>query len=86
MKEKIKKIFYPLLPLWKLWLKLGHILGTINTFILLTVFYLLILTPLGLLRKLFGKDDFKKMASQDNSFWTLRKPKDLTLSNYLRQF
>ncbi|MBI3017312.1 MAG: hypothetical protein HYY62_04890 [Deltaproteobacteria bacterium] len=86
MKEKIKKFLFPLLPLWKLWMKLGHVLGTINAFIILTLLYLLILTPIGLLRRLFGKNDLKTGSPLENSFWIPKKSKEPTLSNYTRQF
>ncbi len=82
----LKKIFKPLLPLWNLWIKLGNHLGTINAFIILTALYLVILTPIGLLRKLFGKEDLKQGSSLENSFWIPKKEKDVTLEIYTKQF
>ena len=35
------------------WMKMGRILGTCNSYILLTIFYFTILTPTGLLIRLF---------------------------------
>lgn len=86
MKEKVKKFLSPLLPLWNLWIKLGHVLGTINAFIILTLLYLLILTPIGLLRRLFGKNDLEKEPCLENSFWIPKKVKEPSLSTYTRQF
>jgi len=52
------------------WEKFGQVLGVINTYVLLTVFYFLILTPLGLLMRLFGKD-ILKLKKQNNlaTYW-----------------
>ena len=41
------------------WLKFGHILGTINSRIILTLIYYLALTPLALLKKLFSEDSLR---------------------------
>lgn len=59
-----------LTPLRIVWDKIGHVLGTINTYVLLSLFYCLILTPLSLLMRLFGKDILKLKASpQQTTYW-----------------
>ena len=59
-----------LTPLRMVWDKIGHILGVINTYILLTIFYIFILTPLGLLMRLFGKDILKlKITPKQTTYW-----------------
>jgi hypothetical protein len=40
------------------WLKLGHILGTINGTILLSITFFVILFPIALLARAFGKSSF----------------------------
>ncbi len=55
-------------PLWlnpfrKVWDKVGHVMGIVNTYVLLTLFYCLILTPLSLIMRLFGKDILKLKTS-----------------------
>jgi multisubunit Na+/H+ antiporter MnhG subunit len=57
-------------PLRLVWDKLGHILGTINTYVLLTLFYFLILSPLGMIMRLFGKDILKiKWLKNKDTYW-----------------
>jgi hypothetical protein len=57
-------------PLRLVWDKIGHVLGTINTYVLLTVFYFLILSPLGIIMRLFGKDILKvKHSAKIGSYW-----------------
>jgi hypothetical protein len=38
------------------WMKIGHILGWINTRIILGVIFFVLITPIGLVRRLLGKD------------------------------
>ena len=45
-----------LFPVHWLWMKLGAGLGWINTRILLTIIFYLIILPAGLIMRLFGKD------------------------------
>lgn len=49
------------MPLWLLpvragWFRLGLVLGTINAHLILGILYYVVLTPIGLLLRLFGKD------------------------------
>jgi len=43
-------------PVHTVWMKVGHVLGWINTRILLGIVFYAIVTPLGLLSRMFGKD------------------------------
>jgi len=61
---------YWLTPLRLCWDKLGHVLGIINTYILLSLFYGVILTPLALIMRLLGKDILKlKRSKSQTSYW-----------------
>lgn len=46
-------------PLAVVWLGLSHLLGTIMSRILLSVVFYTIVTPIGLLRRIAGKDPLK---------------------------
>lgn len=37
------------------WMKIAHVLGIVNTHVLLFIVYFLLVTPIGLIRKLLGK-------------------------------
>jgi hypothetical protein len=57
-------------PLRLVWDKIGHVLGSINTYVLLTVFYFLILSPLGMVMRMFGKDILKiKWMKNKDTYW-----------------
>jgi hypothetical protein len=45
---------------YKTWMKIGHVLGWINTRIILAVLFFGILTPIGVLMRLLGKDPLLK--------------------------
>ncbi len=49
-------------PVAVLWLGLSHVLGTIMSKILLSILFFGLVTPIGVLRRLFGKDSLKLRA------------------------
>ena len=61
-------------PLNNLWIKFGEILGKIIAPIVIAVVYFLILTPISLLVRLFGKDLIEmKFNNSVKSYWIKRK-------------
>jgi hypothetical protein len=46
-------------PAAKLWFGLSHVLGTIMSKVMLSIIFYLVLTPMGVLRTLFGKDPMR---------------------------
>ena len=61
-------------PLNKIWIKFGEILGKIIAPIVMAVVYFLILTPISLLVRLFGKDLIgMKFSNNIKSYWIKRK-------------
>ena len=63
-------------PLNKAWIKLGEILGRIVAPVVMAIVYFIILTPISLLVRLFGKDLIGMKFSNDiKSYWVKRKKK-----------
>lgn len=61
-------------------------IGAAVSFLLLVIFYYLLLTPLGLLFRLIGRDSLcRKFDSTAESYWIARKPPE-TMERYFRQF
>lgn len=59
-----------LTPLKNGWFKLGHYLGYINTLVLLSLLYWIIITPIGLLLNLSGKDLLGlKFNHKSKTYW-----------------
>ena len=67
---------------------LAFVLGVVVSSVVLTIFFYLIVAPIGLLARLVGKDFLNRRFDSDaNSYWILRdrsspKPKP----NYEQQF
>ena len=65
------------------WMALGHIMGWINTRIILGVVFYFVVTPIGMIRRLLGKDPMGKEIRTDlNSYRIIRKPR---AASHLRQ-
>ena len=63
-----------LTPFNKLWMRLGILLGTIVSPIVMGIVYFVVITPIGLIMKLFGKDVLNlKIDKNKNTYWTLKK-------------
>ena len=61
-------------PLNEIWIKFGEILGRIIAPLIMALVYFLILTPISLLVRAFGKDLLSlKYSKQQNSYWIKRK-------------
>jgi hypothetical protein len=51
------------------WLQFAHLLGTVNTKIILTLIFFLILTPIALMYRLFYGDSLKIKHTTSESQW-----------------
>ena len=61
-------------------------IGLVVSFTLLAIFYFLLLTPLGLIFRLMGRDALgRKFDSTIESYWAPRRPPD-NLDRYFHQF
>ena len=70
-------------PLNFAWMKLGEILGKIIAPIVMSLIFFIVITPIGLLKRLTGKDLLKLKFSKKNSYWIKRNK---TLGSMKRQF
>lgn len=52
-------------PIHKLWMKLGHVLGWINTRIILGAIFFGVVTPMGLIRRALRKDSMGRNPRPD---------------------
>ena len=64
-------------PVNAAWLKIGNVLGWINSRIILGIMFYLLIFPIGLLLKLFGKDSMdRKLSSDINSYRKVTQQRD----------
>ena len=63
-----------LTPLNKLWIKFGEILGIIIAPFVMALVYFIILTPIGIIVRIFGKDLLGlKFLKEKKTYWIKRK-------------
>ena len=61
-------------PLNKLWLRFGIILGAFMSPIIMGLVFFIVVTPTGILMRIFGKDLLRlKMRKNMNSYWISRE-------------
>jgi hypothetical protein len=59
---------------YRRWMALGHIMGWINTRIILGLVFYFVVTPTGMIRRLLGKEPMGKVIRSDvNSYRVIRK-------------
>ena len=59
-------------PVYRGWMRLGEALAWVNTRILLTLIFFLVVTPIGLLMRLFGRSPIA--TTRSDSYWTDVEP------------
>ena len=62
-----------LTPLNKLWFKFGIFLGKIISPIIMGIIFFLVVTPTGLIMRLFGKDVLNLKFNKNKSYWIEKK-------------
>lgn len=57
-------------PIYVIFSKIGHMIGWVNTRIILTLIYFGFITPIALMMKIFGRDSFnRKINKSEMSYW-----------------
>jgi hypothetical protein len=74
----VPAVVFPKSLVWvyKGWMAVGHVMGWINTRIILGVVFYVIVTPIGIIRRWLGKDPMGRQLSPDlDSYRVIRKPR-----------
>ena len=72
-----------LTPFKKIWIKLGMILGKVISPLIMGLIFFLIITPIGLIIRLFGKDLLNLKFNKKKSYWIEKKePKSKMKNQY----
>ncbi len=69
-------LFYP----YKVWMKLGHILGWVNSRIILGLVFVIVLQPISLIMKIFNYDPLRKKKNNQKSYRETIKKKSIDLT------
>lgn len=81
--------FLPLLlrPIYKVWMSIAVVMGFVMTNVILCVFFLTLITPIGLFRRMLGKDDMKRKWNDEiNSYWQPKTYHDESPKRFERYF
>ncbi len=74
-------------PVEKVWMTFATALGWVMTRVILSILFFGMLTPMGLIGRLVGKDFLNlKMDASAKTYWIYRKARDLTKEDYEKQF
>lgn len=81
-------IFPPmLLPFQKVWMAFSVVMGYITSNLILVILFYVIVTPLGLVMRIFKKDLLDlKIENSRASYWHKRAVTDFKKQDYERQF
>jgi hypothetical protein len=73
--------------IYLVWMALALVLGFVVSHVILTVFFFLVITPIGLVARLAGKDFLRlKLDRQAKSYWIPREHRKKAVEEYERQF
>jgi hypothetical protein len=66
-------------PVYAVWMKLGHVLGWVNTRLLLGIVFFGLVTPMGLMMRLLGRDAMRRgFAADSSTYRIIRHPRPRT--------
>jgi Saxitoxin biosynthesis operon protein SxtJ len=72
--------------LWSLWKAFAHILGQVQTTILLSLVYLIAIGPIALLSRASGRDLLGRKHNANRSYWVALPPVTADLERAQKQF
>ena len=76
-----------LAPLNRLWTRLGLVLHKITSPLVLGLLFFVVITPMGTIMRLFGKDPLRlRRDSASSSYWIERKPAGPPPESFVDQF
>ena len=69
-------LYYP----YKIWMALGHVLGWVNSHIILGLVFILILQPIAYIMRLTGYDPLRKKRRGEKTYRENRKNQQIDLT------
>jgi hypothetical protein len=75
-----------LAPLEWAWMRLAHYMSIVMTYVILTLTFVLVITPTGILMRLFGKDPMERKFDSDQKSYWIRVPDDGPATRHNKPF
>lgn len=73
-------------PLNKAWMKLGDLMGKVVSPLVLGIIFFMLMTPVALVTRLFGRNELRLKKSISNSYWIDRVPPGPAGESFKNQF
>lgn len=73
-------------PLNRLWYGLGLLLGKIVSPVMLGIIFFVLITPISLITRLFGRDELKIKKRSVDSYWVDRSPPGPSSESFKNQY
>lgn len=73
-------------PFNRIWFKFGILLGKVISPIVLGILFFLLIVPVGIATRLFGRDELDLKKSNQNTCWKVRDETDQSLTAFKNQF
>lgn len=72
---------------FRAWMKLAEGMGWFSTRLILTIFYVLVLTPFGLVRRILGKSTLDTAwHDRAETYWVGRDPVESSIERYSKRY
>ena len=65
---------------YKVWMVLGHVLGWVNSYIILGMVFILVLQPIAFIMRLIGYDPLRTRRKGEKSYREIRKDHQIDLT------
>ena len=75
-----------LAPVERVWMRFALVLGHFNTRVILSALFYVLLTPIGLVMRLFRDPLDRSLTDDRASFWIRREPEQVDQARYEQQF
>ncbi len=70
--------------IWRAWRKIGQFIGNTIGYIISTVLYIVFVTPVGIVIRIFT--DYFNIKNKSSSNWTVKEQKDLSMDDMRKQY
>ena len=75
-----------LLPLNRIWMRLGLVLGMIVSPVIMGIIFFGLFVPLGIMMRVFGRDELRLKTTSRPSHWRERSSEQTDVDAFKRQF
>jgi hypothetical protein len=72
--------------IYKWWMRFARVLAFVNTMVILTIFFVLIIGPIAIVLKIARVDFLQRKFDSSLSYWKSRENAEHTLENAARQY